>query len=100
MAVAIGSGIALTNSGSLAQKVSCVRGKSLFVQILLIGSQPWLFWTNMPLCGIALSLIPITLEVPYKPPSNEREPKEVDRFGTIIFIALITGCLIPISWVE
>lgn len=64
------------------------------------GIQRWLFWINVPLCGIALLLIPLTLKVPYKAPQILRELKEVDWVGMVLFIASVTGLLIPISWVS
>lgn len=45
-------------------------------------------------------MIPITLEVSYEPPPIVQELREVDWVGTILFIASVTGLLIPISWVS
>lgn len=82
MAIAVGSSIGPVVGGGLAENVSW----------------RWLFWMNVPLCGIALLLIPLTLKVPYKAPQILRELKEVDWVGTVLFIASVTGFLIPISW--
>lgn len=53
----------------------------------------------MPLCGIALILIPAFLKDPFKRLPIGKELKRVDWIGAFLFIASITGLLIPISWV-
>jgi ABC-type antimicrobial peptide transport system permease subunit len=72
----------------------------MVLELLLTVLKRWLFWINLPLCGIALFLIPVTLKVPYETPPIVSGLKKVDWVGTVMFIASVTGFLIPISWVS
>jgi hypothetical protein len=61
--------------------------------------QRWIFWLNVPLCGIALILIPVFLKDPFKRLPIGKQLRHVDWIGAFLFISSITGLLIPISWV-
>ncbi|KAJ4008863.1 hypothetical protein NW766_009045 [Fusarium irregulare] len=62
-------------------------------------SWPWLFWINLPFCGVAYVLIPITMRIKRKEDASvNTKIKEFDWFGTIIFVGSLTSFLIPLSW--
>ncbi|KAF5600296.1 multidrug transporter [Fusarium pseudoanthophilum] len=62
-------------------------------------SWPWLFWINLPFCGIAYIVIPITMHIKRKEePSINAKLREFDWIGTIIFVGSLTSFLIPLSW--
>ncbi|KAH7188721.1 major facilitator superfamily domain-containing protein [Fusarium flagelliforme] len=62
-------------------------------------SWPWLFWINLPFCGVAYILIPITMRIKRKEDASvNTKIKEFDWLGTIIFVGSLTSFLIPLSW--
>ncbi|KAI1037423.1 hypothetical protein LB505_005544 [Fusarium chuoi] len=62
-------------------------------------SWPWLFWINLPFCGIAYIAIPITMRIKReKDVSVNAKIGEFDWIGTIIFVGSLTSFLIPLSW--
>ncbi|CEI39108.1 hypothetical protein FVEN_g10709 [Fusarium venenatum] len=62
-------------------------------------SWPWLFWINLPFCGVAYIMIPITMRIKRKEDASvNTKIKEFDWIGTIIFVASLTSFLIPLSW--
>ncbi|GKT97860.1 unnamed protein product [Fusarium langsethiae] len=62
-------------------------------------SWPWLFWINLPFCGVAYIMIPITMRIKRKEDASvNTKIKEFDWIGTIVFVASLTSFLIPLSW--
>ncbi|CAF3463917.1 unnamed protein product [Fusarium graminearum] len=62
-------------------------------------SWPWLFWINLPFCGVAYIMIPITMRIKRKEDASvNTKIKEFDWIGTIIFVASLKSFLIPLSW--
>ncbi|KAF5724077.1 multidrug transporter [Fusarium mundagurra] len=62
-------------------------------------SWPWLFWVNLPFCGIAYIAIPITMRIKRKGDASvNAKIREYDWIGTIIFVGSLTSFLIPLSW--
>lgn len=62
------------------------------------SSWPWLFWINLPFCGLAYVAIPLTLRLQHKDGAVNKKLKEFDWIGTIIFVGSLTSVLIPLSW--
>ncbi|KAL5599971.1 hypothetical protein FOVSG1_007783 [Fusarium oxysporum f. sp. vasinfectum] len=61
-------------------------------------SWPWLFWINLPFCGLAYIAIPITMRIKRKGDTSvNTKIKEFDWIGTIIFVGSLTSFLIPLS---
>ncbi|KAM0559557.1 hypothetical protein ACHAPJ_004080 [Fusarium lateritium] len=66
---------------------------------LVEKSWPWLFWINLPFCGIAYTAIPITMRIKRKEDASvNTKIKEFDWIGTIVFVGSLTSFLIPLSW--
>lgn len=63
------------------------------------ASWRWIFWINLPFCGLGLILIPIFLKLDSAqiPPLRESLVK-VDYLGSVLFVASLTSFLIPITW--
>ncbi|KAF5677962.1 multidrug transporter [Fusarium heterosporum] len=62
-------------------------------------SWPWLFWINLPFCGIAYIAIPITMRIKRKEDASvNTKIQEFDWIGTVIFVGSLTSFLIPLSW--
>ncbi|CAF3610829.1 unnamed protein product [Fusarium graminearum] len=62
-------------------------------------SWPWLFWINLPFCGVAYIMIPITMRIKRKEDASvNTKINEFDWIGTIIFVASLKSFLIPLSW--
>lgn len=62
--------------------------------------QRWIFWINLPLCGIGLVTIPMAMKVPFVFAPIGPQLRHVDWIGSALFISSITGFLIPITWVS
>jgi MFS family permease len=63
------------------------------------ASWRWIFWINLPFCGLGLILIPIFLKLNTTqiPPLRE-SLKKIDFIGSFLFVASLTSFLIPITW--
>ncbi|EWC44586.1 hypothetical protein DRE_06667 [Drechslerella stenobrocha 248] len=61
-------------------------------------SWTWIFWINLPFCGIAFVMIPIFLKLNFIPTSMAEKLRRVDWIGLVIFVGSCTGFLIPITW--
>jgi len=72
----------------------------IFQQQRADNLQRWIFWINLPFCGIAFVVIPIFLQLHYKVGSLAEKLKQIDWVGTVIFVASVTSFLIPITWVS
>ncbi|KAK5203644.1 hypothetical protein LTR41_010671 [Exophiala xenobiotica] len=58
----------------------------------------WVFWINLPLCGIALALVPLCINS-MNPRISLREAfLRIDWIGGLLFIASITSVLVGLSW--
>lgn len=58
----------------------------------------WIFWLNLPFCGIAAVGIPICLRLHMKEGSIWEKLKEFDWLGSFLFVSATTSLLIPITW--
>ncbi|KAF2760573.1 MFS general substrate transporter [Pseudovirgaria hyperparasitica] len=58
----------------------------------------WIFWINLPFCGISYVTIPLFLRLKRKEGSILGKLKQVDWIGSFLFIASLTSFLIPITW--
>ncbi|KAH7043904.1 putative MFS multidrug transporter [Macrophomina phaseolina] len=58
----------------------------------------WILWLNIPFCGVAFVMIPIFLNLKYKPGSFGEKLKKIDWVGSVLFVASTTSVLIPITW--
>lgn len=58
----------------------------------------WIFWINLPICGIGLILIPMTLHLEKKPGPMLSKLMAFDWVGDFLLAASVTSFLIPVSW--
>ncbi|KAK9369473.1 major facilitator superfamily domain-containing protein [Lipomyces kononenkoae] len=58
----------------------------------------WIFWINLPICGIALPLIPLFLRL--SPPRSKVSEKlqRIDWIGMVLFIGSVTSLLLGVSF--
>ncbi|KAF3926324.1 hypothetical protein AA313_de0201265 [Arthrobotrys entomopaga] len=61
-------------------------------------SWTWIFWINLPFCGIGFIMIPLFLKLNFIPSSMAAKLRRVDWVGGTIFIGSCTSFLIPITW--
>lgn len=78
---AVGSIVGPIIGGSLAQK-----------------NWYWLFWINLPFCGIAYILLPLTLRLRPVTGSITTKLRAFDWVGAGLFVASLTVFLVPLSW--
>jgi MFS family permease len=60
----------------------------------------WIFWINLPFCGITFVAIPVVLTLRRKSGTFDKKLWSFDWAGAVIFIASLTAILIPLSWGE
>lgn len=60
----------------------------------------WIFWINLPFCGIGFVLVPLFLKLNQKTGSFLAKLRRVDWIGSFLFVASATSFLIPITWVS
>ncbi|KAH7162571.1 major facilitator superfamily domain-containing protein [Dactylonectria estremocensis] len=66
---------------------------------IVARSWPWLFWINLPFCGMAYVAIPLTLRIRRKGGrTTDMKLNEFDWIGSVIFVGSLTSFLIPLSW--
>ncbi|KAI9760450.1 MAG: hypothetical protein M4579_001644 [Chaenotheca gracillima] len=58
----------------------------------------WIFWINLPFCGLAFVMIPLFLRLKSQNMSMASRIGQVDWIGCVLFVASITSFLIPLSW--
>ncbi|KAF3922626.1 hypothetical protein ABW21_db0200329 [Orbilia brochopaga] len=61
-------------------------------------SWTWVFWINLPFCGIGFVMIPLFLKLNFIPTSMAAKLRRIDWVGSTIFIGSCTSFLIPITW--
>ncbi|KAJ5168211.1 uncharacterized protein N7482_003805 [Penicillium canariense] len=62
------------------------------------ASWRWIFWINLPFCGLGLVLIPIFLKLQKSPVPLRENLAKVDCVGCVLFVASLTSFLIPLTW--
>lgn len=62
------------------------------------ASWRWIFWINLPFCGLGLVLIPIFLKLDMETVPLRQSLAKVDYFGIVLFVASLSSLLIPITW--
>ncbi|KAF1946329.1 MFS general substrate transporter [Clathrospora elynae] len=58
----------------------------------------WIFWINLPFLGLGTVLITVFLKLNQKHSSFLAKLREIDWIGMVLFLASITGFLIPVTW--
>ncbi|KAH9936927.1 iron permease [Amylocystis lapponica] len=82
IAWSVGSGIGPIVGGALAQN----------------GQWRWLFYLNIPICGVAAFLIVLFLRVRTPPGTLVEKFKRIDWIGTLVVIGATTSCVIALTW--
>ncbi|TFY54573.1 hypothetical protein EVJ58_g8782 [Rhodofomes roseus] len=82
IAWAMSSGIGPIVGGALAQS----------------GQWRWLFYLNLPICGIAAVIMIVCLRVKTPPGTLGEKVRRVDWRGTLLIIAATTACVIGLTW--
>ncbi|KAJ9601900.1 hypothetical protein H2200_013615 [Cladophialophora chaetospira] len=62
------------------------------------ASYHWVFWINLPICGIILVLVPFFIDATHPPISFWGSLSRVDWVGGAFFIVGTTSLLVGLSW--
>ncbi|CAZ85142.1 unnamed protein product [Tuber melanosporum] len=62
------------------------------------ASWRWIFWINLPFCGLGFVLIPLFLNLNHRTTSFVEKLRRVDWLGSVLFVASMMSLLIPITW--
>ncbi|KAH9929402.1 iron permease [Fomitopsis serialis] len=82
IAWAMASGIGPIVGGALAQN----------------GQWRWLFYLNIPICGVAGAIMILFLRVRATPGTLKEKIRRIDWLGTFLVIAATTACVIGLTW--
>ena len=58
----------------------------------------WIFWINLPFIGVGGALVALFLRLNYPTSAFAEKLRRVDWIGAFLFIASLTGFLIPLTW--
>ncbi|KAK7012809.1 efflux pump FUS6 [Favolaschia claudopus] len=78
----IANGIGPVVGGSLAQK----------------GQWRWIFYLNIPICGVTLALVSLFLNLRTPPGSFAAKIKKIDFIGNVLVVASTTSLMIGLTW--
>ncbi|KIW09722.1 hypothetical protein PV08_12006 [Exophiala spinifera] len=76
--------------------VGSVVGPFLGSVLTTTSTFHWIFWINLPICGLALVVIPFT--IPSFRPTAQCSWSKVDWAGGAIFFTSLTSVLLGLSW--
>ncbi|KAJ3789292.1 major facilitator superfamily domain-containing protein [Lentinula aff. detonsa] len=62
------------------------------------GQWRWLFYMNLPICGVAFALVLLLLELPTPPGNLKDKLRRMDWIGNGIVIASSTAVVIALTW--
>lgn len=58
----------------------------------------WIFWLNLPFCGVGLVLVPLTLRLRTKKSSVMEKLGRIDWIGGFLFVSSMTIFLMAVTW--
>ncbi|KAI0337292.1 Mfs1.2 [Trametopsis cervina] len=62
------------------------------------GQWRWLFYLNLPLCGVAAALVLVFLKLPTPPGAFKEKISRIDWIGNILIIASSSAVIIALAW--
>ncbi|KAI0722370.1 Mfs1.2 [Cerioporus squamosus] len=62
------------------------------------GQWRWLFYLNLPLCGVALVMVTVFLKLPTPPGTLREKLGRMDWIGNVLVISSTTAVVIGITW--
>ncbi|GBE78466.1 Efflux pump FUS6 [Sparassis crispa] len=82
MSFVVASGIGPVVGGALAQH----------------GEWRWLFYLNLPICGVVVFLVLIFLRLRSPPGTLKEKLQTIDWMGNVLVISATTSCMIGLTW--
>lgn len=58
----------------------------------------WIFWLNLPFCGIGIVTVPFLLRLKKRPGSLRAKFASIDWIGAFLLTTSVTSFLMPVSW--
>jgi len=62
------------------------------------GQWRWLFYLNLPICGIAILMVTLFLRLPTPPGTFSEKIRRMDWLGNVIIIGSTTSLVIGLTW--
>ncbi|ODQ72322.1 hypothetical protein LIPSTDRAFT_40680, partial [Lipomyces starkeyi NRRL Y-11557] len=57
----------------------------------------WIFWTNLPFCGLAFPRIPLFLQLSLVHSKFSEKMRRIDWIGMVLFVGSVTSILLSVS---
>lgn len=83
---------------SLTWALGSVTGPLVGGVLAQKASWRWLFWINLPFCGLGFLTLPFYLRLQHPPGSVTSKLLRFDWVGAILLTASTTSFLMPVSW--
>ncbi|KAL0960432.1 hypothetical protein HGRIS_005475 [Hohenbuehelia grisea] len=78
--------------------IACFIGPVVGGSLASEGNWRWLFYLNLPICGLAAILVLLFMKLPTPPGSFSSKLRRLDWIGNFIIVASTTSCTIALTW--
>jgi len=78
--------------------IATAIGASVGGSLATTGHWRWIFYLNLPVCGLALFVVLLFLKLPTPPGTLNEKLRKMDVIGNILIIGSTTSVVIALSW--
>ncbi|KAJ8518245.1 hypothetical protein ONZ45_g4681 [Pleurotus djamor] len=77
---------------------ACFIGPVVGGSLASQGNWRWLFYLNLPICGLAATFVLVFMNLPTPPGSFSSKIRRLDWIGNFLIVASTTSCTIALTW--
>lgn len=78
--------------------IATAIGASVGGSLATTGNWRWIFYLNLPVCGLALCMVVLFLKLPTPPGTLYEKIQRMDAIGNILIVGSTTSVVIALSW--
>ena len=82
----------------LAWAIGTIAGPFLGSGLIQVASFRWVFWVNVPFCGLGVAALPFVLPWERSETATLKDLSKIDWVGCCLFILSMSASLVGISW--